>query len=248
MKSNNFIDTTSDDYYLNPYKFIKKINNNDNSLLSNNDLNLIIKTLTSIIMNNDESNNNVIEFKNNKLNNIETKKFDNKIIFKLIANNQNDKLNNLLTNDDSLDVNIQDNDGDTPLHIAIFLSNYDATNILINNKANIFIKDKWEQTPLHRICFSLKNKNMIKIIDLICKYQLISNDNNNIFNCIDKFNNTPLHLVIKYIIKNNINLDKNILTILQKLISLTDINLINNDGLSGKDLIDMLNLSHSKVI
>jgi ankyrin repeat protein len=247
MKSNNFIDTTSDDYYLNPYKFKKKINNNDNSLLSNNNsnLNLIIKTLTSIIMNNDETNdNNVIELNNNKSNNIETKNFDKFIIFKLIANNQNDKLHNLLANNDSLYVNIQDNDGDTALHIAIFLSNYDACNILIKNKANIFIKDKWGQTPLHRICFSLKNKDMIKIINLICKNQLILNENNNIFNCIDNFNNTPLHLVIKYIIKNNINLDKNILAILQKLISLTDINLINNDGLSGKDLINMLNLSY----
>lgn len=252
MKSNTFIDTTSDDYYLNPYKFIKKINNNDNSLLSNNNsnLNLIIKTLTSIIMNNDETNDyetndySVFEFNNNKSNNIETKKYDKFIIFKLIANNHIDKLFNLLANNNSLDINIQDKDGDTALHIAIFLSNYDACNILIKNKANIFIKDKWGQTPLHRICFSLKNKDMIKIIDLICKNQSIINENNNIFNSIDKFNNTPLHLVIKYIIKNNISLDKNIFTIIQKLISVTNINLINNDGLSGKDLINLLNLSH----
>jgi ankyrin repeat protein len=226
MTSNNFIDTTIDNYYLNPYKF--NTTNTNNKILVNNDknLNFIIKTLTSIITNNSE----LID--NNQNNN------DKQIIFKLIANNDIDKLINILDNNKSLDINSQDNDGDTPLHIAIFLSNYNACKVLIQYNADIFIKDKWGQTPLHRLCFALENKNIIKIIDLInIKY------NNNIFNTIDIFNNTPLHLVIKYILKNKIKLSENILSILYKIISLTNIELINNDKLSSKDLLNILNIT-----
>lgn len=229
---NSFIDTTIDDYFLNPYKFTKTINdeNNKNFIIdnSNKNLNSIIKTLTSIIMTNSE---------------LENKNKDEFLIFKLVANFENDKLKKIFLSNKTLNINLQDNDGDTALHIAIFLSNYEACNILIKNNANIFIKDKWEQTPLHRICFALENKNVDKIIDLINFKQKEINEKNNIFNCVDKYNNTSLHLVIKYILKNKIIINKNILSFLHKLISLTDINIINDDGLSCGDLINMLNLS-----
>lgn len=211
MKSNNFIDITMDNYYLNPYKFMQK------------NLNIFNKKTLS---------------KNNITN---TNKFDKLIIFKLIANNNIDKLNDLIDNNTLLDINIQDKDGDTALHIAIFLSNYNACSILIKHNANIFIRDKWGQTPLHRLCFALENKSTIKIIDLINENQL--NNKDNIFNSFDKFNNTPLHLVIKYLIKNKIKLNKNILFILHKLISLTNIKLVNNDGLSCKNLLTKLNIT-----
>ena len=241
MKSNNFIDTAVDDYYLNPYKFTKN-NTIKSNKKSTNDLNYIIKSLTTIIMNNGELINELDnELTNaNNLNRIN----DEFIIFKLVANDNIDKLINLLDdNKNFLNINIQDNDGDTALHIAIFLSNYNACSVLILHDADIYIKDKWGQTPLHRLCFALENVNIIKIIELINKKQKYSAKKNNIFNICDKFNNTPLHLVIKYILKNKIKLNKNILSVLHKLISLTDIDIINNDGLSSKDLLDMLNIS-----
>jgi ankyrin repeat protein len=251
MNSNNFIDTTCDDYFLNPYKFIdcdnktcnhnnKNCNQNNNFFLSNinteKNLNLIIKTLTSIIMSNNDFNKDESKYQNNE-NNINNKF----VIFKLIANNNLEELKKILNNDNK-NINIQDKDGDTALHIAIFLSNYKASNILIRNGANFLIKDKWGQIPLHRICFNLKNKNTIKIINLMSKSNSKNNTENNIFNNLDLYNNTPLHLVLKYIIKNNMFVGKNILSIINKLTELTDINLINNDGLSVRDLIKMLNL------
>ena len=105
MKSNNFIDTTFDDYYLNPYKCINNIktNNNllDNKLLNNNilntnteiNLNLIIKTLTSIIMSNDE----IINDNNIQNSKLELNKNDNLIIFKLVANNDITGLKKILS-------------------------------------------------------------------------------------------------------------------------------------------------------
>lgn len=240
MKSNNFIDTTVDDYYLNPYKFTKKNNiivSDKKIINSNSNLNYIIKTLTSIIMNNGELTNEQDEFVNfnNNCDNI-----DKLIIFKLVVNNNIDKLIKTLDNN-SFDINIQDNDGDTALHIAIFLSNYNACKILIQYDADIYIKDKWGQIPLHRLCFALENKNVVKIIELI--NQKYSNNKDKIFNNVDKFNNTPLHLVIKYILKNKMKLNKNILSVLYTLISLTDIEITNNEGISSKYLLNLLDIS-----
>lgn len=250
MKSNNLIDITTDNYYINPYKFTKQHIDIENILLSetneNENLNLIIKTLTSIIMNNDiqDYNNDNILDKNNNLKNIisntKSNNFDKFIIFKLIANNKIDKLKNILKYNNNIDLNIKDNDGDTALHIAIFLSNYNACEILIKNKVDIFVKDKWGQIAIHRICFCISDKNSIKIIDLIAKIK--TTNNKNVFNEIDKFNNTPLHLVLKYILKNKIYFDKNILLILNKLMTLTDIHIKNNDNISCYDLINKLKL------
>lgn len=243
---NNFIDTTIDDYYSKPYKFIKKDNYNNIVKLSKseNDLNILVKKLTSIIMNNSNLDNYHIDNNNNNINtelnkNIKVNKYDDFIIFKLVANNNINKLKNI--NFDNYNINIQDVDGDTALHIAIFLSNYEACEILIKNNINLFIKDKWSQLSLHRICFSLENNNTLKIIDLINNHIQKNFENKNIFNELDKFNNTPFHLVIKYILKNKIILNKNIIKILDKLVSLTNMDLMNNDGLSCNDLINMLN-------
>lgn len=275
MKSNNFIDTTADDYYLNPYKFTKNNTGNIKNTSSDSNLNYMIKTLTSIIMNNSELVNDGELTNNNKLmdrerdggrdgerdggrdggrdgernggRNGEDNRGDKLAIFKLIANDNIDKLIKLLANNHNnlYNINAQDNDGDTALHIAIFLSNYDACKVLMQYNANIYIKDKWGQTPLHRTCFALENKNIIKIIELINqkqKYFLCVEGSDNIFNNCDKFNNTSLHLVIKYILKNKIKLNKNILAVLHKLISLTDIEIKNDEGLSCNDLLNMLPL------
>lgn len=235
MKSNNFIDTTCDNYYLNPYKCIN--NNSNNNLLNSNseiNLNLIIKTLTSIITSNDE----IINDNNNiQVSKLEFNKNNNLIIFKLVANNDINGLKKILSNNCDL-INIQDIDGDTALHISIFLSNYEACKILINHCADLLIKDKWGQIPLHRICFTLKDKNTLKIINLI-----LEKKENNICNNVDKYNNTPLHLVIKYILKNNVIINRYILSIIYKLCEFTDLNIVNNDGLSVNDLINMIGLS-----
>lgn len=247
MKSNNFIDTTIDDYYLNPYKLTKNIikTNKKTIINSNSNLNHIIKTLTSIIMNNGELTNDELTYDNtNELTNTHNIN-DKLIIFKLVVNDDISKLIKLLDDSNNLlNINIQDNDGDTPLHIAIFLSNFNACRVLIQYDANIYIKDKWGQTPIHRLCFALENNNIIKIIELINQKQKYYDEKNNIFNICDKFNNTSLHLMIKYIIKNKIKLNKNILSVLHKMISLTDIELINNEGLSSKDLLNMLDISN----
>lgn len=249
MKPNNFIDTTSDDYYLNPYKYIDVNNKQQLTYINpNKNLNLIIKTLTSIIMSNNTNdefvdNNFVMSNNLNKLTDTSKSKniYDDEfIIFKFIANNNIRELKELLSkNNSNSNSNIQDKDGDTPLHIAIFMSNYDACKILVNHGANVFIKDKWGQIPLHRICFTLKNKNTLKIINLFSE----CNKDTNIFNNVDKYNNTPLHLVLKYILKNNISISKDILSIIQKMLKFTKPNIINDDGLGVKDLIDMVNLN-----
>lgn len=262
MKSNNFINTAIDDYYLNPYKCSNTFFKNKEDIKyigSNDNLNLIIKRLTSIIMSesdlsnfethNTSSKNNELDtnFKSVSDNKINLDKF---IIFKLVANNNMHELKKLLESNDSFDINMQDNDGDTALHIAIFLSNYDACNILINHGANLYIKDKWEQTPVHRLCFALENKNISKIIDLINENQekiyksnkMSKHFDKNIFNNTDKYKNTPLHLIIKYILKNKFKLNKNIISTIDKLLSLTNIDLINTDGLSVRDLINMIQI------
>lgn len=252
MKLEKIIDTTSDNYYLNPYKCIS-YNQNHNQIKNNNyttyncknnkNLNLIVETLESIItsnnkLSNDELSNDDSISKNKKVKfEKKSNSIDKYIIFKHIANNDMNQLKKILSENIN-DINIQDIDGDTALHIAIFLSNYNACKILINFGANMLIKDKWGQIPLHRICFTLKDKNTIKIIDLLLKF-----NQKKIFNYVDKYNNTPLHLVIKYILKNNMCINKNIQLIVHKLIELTNIDLMNDDNLSIRDLLNMLNLT-----
>ncbi len=204
------IDTSIDNYYENPYKFnITNYNNLINVDINDthNNLNYIVKSLTSIIMTNS----------NNTLNqNDNFKKFDN-TLFKLIASNKINEFQKIIK---FHDCNQQDQDGDTPMHIAMFLCNYEAIKILIDNNADLFIKDKWGQISTHRICFCLDDDNLLKIIDLIlikqCEYNL------NVFNIQDNLGNTPFHLILKYIIKNNIKINLKHRTIFLKLTKITN--------------------------
>jgi ankyrin repeat protein len=238
------INTSDDDYFLNPYKF--KYNNQEqydiNFDTNSTDLGLIIKTLTSIVMSNSKS--NYINVTDNYSNNNEYKKNkddEHLNIFKFVATNKFDKLEECLINK-NININIQDNDGDTPLHIAVFLGNIRACEILIEAGANIYVTDKWGQTPFHRICFCLDNQNVIKIINLFYKN---NNDNsnsfdishNNIFNQVDYFGNTSFHLVLKYIIKNKIKLNETQLKFIKKLKLLTNIKLKNKEGFSIENLL-----------
>ena len=192
-----------------------------------NDLNLIIQSLTSIIMSN---------------NNLDLPKQSNKdnTLFKLIANDKINDLNIVIKNN-SHNLNIQDDDGDTPLHIAVFLCNYKACELLILNNALINIEDNWGQLSIHRICFCIGDKNALKIINLFDKYQKKIN-NKNIFNSIDSFGNTTFHLVLKYLIKNNIKINISHIRIINKLKLLTNNKIKNKDNKNIHDLLAILQI------
>ena len=76
-------------------------------------------------MSNDNYFQNPINIDNSKLNNFDT------LLFTLVVNNQKKKLINQLKNNKN-NINIQDKDGDTPLHIAMFLCNFEIIRILLN--------------------------------------------------------------------------------------------------------------------
>lgn len=227
-----------DNFYINPYKF-NSIKNNEYTT-TNSDLNEIIKTLTSIILSNSNSNsnsNNYIEISDYiNVNNT----FDS-TLFKLIANNNIKEIEKLIKNNKNINFNVQDNDGDTPLHISIFLSNLNICEILLSNNVDIFIKDKWGQIALHRICFCLNNSNTLNIIKLFENFSKKINKTN-VFNVVDKFNNTPFHLILKYLIKNNVTLTNNHIKIINKLKLLTNCKIINNDNMSINNLLKLLNI------
>lgn len=273
------INTSTDDYYLNPYKFKYNNSHYDNlglddfsNCVDSTDLDLVIKTLTSIIMSNSNSNfsnkknsnthnrnisarnknyPNLTEDKdfNNILNNTniidsDKKNIDTQInLFKLVANSKFDELENAISNKNT-NINIQDIDGDTPLHIAIFLGSIQAGEVLINAGADIFIKDKWGQTAFHRICFCLNNQDILKIVSLFYKVNKNYNcvEDKNIFNQTDYFGNTAFHLVLKYIIKNKTKLNGIQIKLIQKLKILTNLKLTNKEGYSIDDLLSNISV------
>lgn len=271
----NKINTDLDNYYLNPYKFINNVNINSNSnsnlnlcIDTNDDLNTIIQTLTSIIMSNKEINhlkNNQIRFntdidldQKNKQNINASKevyplksfenfratnnKFDDHDLFKFIANNNLKQLEVIFNNYKSININIQDEDGDTPLHLSVFLCNFEICEILLLNKALLNIKDKWGQIPIHRLCFCSGDPDAIKIINLFNIYQKKNNFNFNIFNFVDNYGNTSFHLILNYFIKNNVVINKNHLKIINKLKKITDNKITNKNNQSIIDLLNILNI------
>ncbi len=212
-----------DYYYDNPTKIILDKNLLNNDLIDNIDFD-IIKLINSL--NSDTQNKKGFKFNKNNFN---------PLLFKLIANNQKDKLNLVLKNNkENLDINIQDKDGDTPLHIAVFLCNLDIIKILINYGASIKIKDKWGQTAIHRLYFCMNDNQTLKIIELF----RISKAN---FNQTDNFGNTVLHLALKQIIKLEIKLNDNHYKFINKLKSLISIDIKNNENISIKDLLEIIN-------
>ena len=155
-------------------------------------------------------------------------------IFKLIANQEKDKLIILFNSKDyNLNINVQDIDGDTPLHIAVFMANYDIIKILLDYNANVDITDKWGQTPLHRLYFCLKSNNILKIL------QLLINHNCN-FNKQDKNGNTILHLSLKQIIRLNSKININVKKFLLKLKLLIPNGITNNENISITDLFNQI--------
>lgn len=223
MTEISIINMALDNYFDNPIKIILDENLLNNDLIDNIDFD-IIKLINSL--NPITHNNNNIKFNNKNFN---------PLLFKLIANNQKNKLKFVLkNNEENLNINIQDKDGDTPLHIAVFLCNFDIIKILINHGASIKIKDKWGQTAIHRLYFCMNDVQTIKIIELF-------HANKANFNQKDNFGNTVLHLALKQIIKLEMKLNNNHYKFINKLKSLISIDIKNNENISIKDLLEMIN-------
>lgn len=203
------ININLDNYYLNPYKFIYK-KDSDN----------IMDIIDNLINNNKVINTQTIDF--------------NPLLFKLVANNNVTHLENILKNNKNININEQDKDGDTPLHIAIFLCNIKIINILLKYNANLLIKDKWGQIPIHRLCFSINDIKIIDLVNIFLKY------NHNIFNEQDNYGNTTLHLILKHIIKNNIVLDDNHKILIKNIKKKMNTRLKNQDNQNINDLIKLL--------
>jgi len=86
------------------------------------------------------------------------------------------------------DPNIQNNTGETPLHIACRNSQFDIINFLVKHKADVNIQEFENQlSPLHYACFSGNQK----IVSLLLDY-----DAN--INIQDYNGNTPLHYSVLY--------------------------------------------------
>jgi len=215
----NIISTKLDDYYINPYKFIYKKEST------------IIDILDKLISNSNNKGHNVIikEENDNKFN---------PLLFKLVANNNVGQLENTLINNKNINVNEQDKDGDTPLHIAVFLCNIQIVSILLNNNANLLIKDKWGQIPIHRLCFSINDVKILELINIFLKL-----NNKNIFNEQDNYGNTALHLILKHIIKNKILLTNIHKLIIKNIKKIMNIKIKNNDNQNINDLIKIINNS-----
>jgi ankyrin repeat protein len=213
------INTNIDNYYLNPYKFIYKKDYNDVTLNNN------IHNKNNL----DDSKKIGKIDKNNKVNDF------NPLLFKLVANNNLSQLDNILKINKNININEQDKDGDTPLHIAVFLCNIKIVNVFLNYNANILIKDKWGQIPIHRLCFSINDKDILELVNMFL------NLNKNIFNEQDNYGNTPLHLILKHIIKNNIILKDNHNILINNIKKIMNTKLKNNDNHSISDLIKIIN-------
>ena len=156
----------------------------------------------------------------------------NPILFTLVVNNQKKDLLYTLKNNKN-NINIQDKDGDTPLHIAVFLCNYDIVKILLDNGADTNIKDKYGQTAIHRLYFGIKDDDINKIIKLL-------EDKNVNFYAIDNLGNTVLHITLKQIIKFNTPLTLKHKIFINKLKSLIPNNIRNVDNYSITELLEII--------
>ena len=132
-----------------------------------------------------------------------------------------------LLNLPNIDVNIQDNNGNSPLHLAFKLIYYNnVINLLLNNqKININIQDNNGNTPLH-IAFKSTYYRYNNILILI------NNQTINI-NIQDNDGNTPLHLAILHLANDfgsGSGVDK--YEIMKELINKTNLTIINKSNLT----------------
>lgn len=191
----------------------------DNTSMKDNNLKLINMAI-------DNYYEKPINIDNNKLS------LFNPLLFTLVVNNQKKDLINELKNNKN-NINIQDKDGDTLLHIAIFLCNYEIIKILLDYGSDTNIKDKWGQTAVHRLYFGIKDDDIIKIIQLL-------EDKNINFSDIDNFGNTVLHITLKQMIKFETTITIEHKIFINKLKSLILNDIKNNEDYSIKDLLEII--------
>ena len=251
--SKNIIDLSWDDYYINPYIFDKSLDNKNPSLVSANKLvdlinNITDKNLKSNLKSDFKKSNDSNWLSTNKSNDLElTEKPLNPLLFKIIANDNISQLESILSDKKLLDINEQDKDGDTPLHISVFLCNISAVKILLKYGADIYIKDKWGQTPLHRICFSMGDYKSIEIVELFIKNNTINNTlkntiNTSLFDLQDNYGNTICHLILKHLIKNKTSINENHKILIKQIYSQSNQNIKNIDGYNINDLSKNLDI------
>ncbi len=93
--------------------------------------------------------------------------------------------------DHKMDLNIQNDNEDTPLHMAIKRGNETATRALIKAGANLSIKNKFGQTVFHLAAISP----VANLLELLLTHIQEGNDSNrNMLEAQDMDGNTPLHL------------------------------------------------------
>lgn len=158
------------------------------------------------------------------------------LIFKLIANSEYDKLREMIENKTG-NINAQDVDGDTPLHIAVFMCDYKSIKMLIENNCKVNVKDKYGQTALHRTCFNADIETNVKVLEL---FESIDDVSNSVFNETDDFGNTPFHLMLKCMIRNRTQLKVYHFDTINLLKKLTDGKLTNNENQTVGDLLKIL--------
>ena len=100
------------------------------------------------------------------------------------------KIIDTLKNDSKKLLDKKNDDGETSLHISVFMSDYNISEILLNHGADPNAKDDNNQTPFHAVAF-MDDK---KFVDLMAKH---GGD----INSQDDYGNTPLHLAV--VIKNS---------------------------------------------
>ncbi|OQS05612.1 ankyrin repeat protein [Thraustotheca clavata] len=90
------------------------------------------------------------------------------------------------------DINRKNNDGSTPLHIAVLNGHYNIVQLLITKGAEINAVDKDEMTPLHYAAWCNESEIVTLLLSFVAK-----------INATDNAGRSPLHLAIE---ENNTNI------------------------------------------
>ena len=90
---------------------------------------------------------------------------------------------------------MKDSDGNTPLNLAIKISNYEIVKILLEFPSVIKVANNLKQTPLHLAVLSLNKKIFQSILDAVLKIENLPT-RESIINSQDSEGHTPLHLCI----------------------------------------------------